>query len=424
MNIEEYVMGFDNPSKWFIEECNKPYHTMRVSNVYNNKDYLRGIHKILAKEDSKYKGKELITKKMIIQYAKTILKFHATYLLGKQVSLTGDEDIKRVFTNIYEDGLYESVDYKVLDRVNKFGDAYEYVYYKDGVIKSKVFDSGDSYPVYNDMGEYIAFIEHWTDSQSNISYWNVYYPSYVEHWNNEGGDELLRTTDINVGGLPIHYHNTNDCDDNFGESILVDVKPLLDELEDILNKMSDAVYVNSLNPLPVTTGQRIDNTVPADAIGYVLNLDGGDYKVVSTMMDYQTIKLYLDNVKELINMVGCMPSVLGNSNIANVSEVSLKMLFHMANVEAMENKKWLSVGFKERFEKIKALLSLQGESVVGKIGVEYNVSIPVATDEVVQNLKAMKEMGAISVETIMEKSGYVHDISVEKERMSDDNVVI
>src|SRR5699024_3240079 len=140
-----------------------------------------------------------------------------------------------------------------------------------------------------------------------------------------------RSTDINVTGLPIHYHNTNDCDDNFGESILVDLKPLLDELEDILSKMGDAIYVNSLNPLNVAIGQRIESTIPADATGYVLNLDGGEYKVVSTMMDYQTIKLYLDNVKELINMVGCMPSVLGNSNVANVSEVSLKMLFHLAS---------------------------------------------------------------------------------------------
>ena len=90
----------------------------------------------------------------------------------------------------------------------------------------------------------------------------------------------------------------------------------------------------------------------------------------------------------------------------------------------MESKKWLSIGFKERFKKIKKLLSLQGKSIEGSVGVEYNVSIPVATDEVVQNLKAMKEMGAISVETIMEKSGYVHDISVEKLRMADDNVTV
>lgn len=424
MNIEEYKMGFDNPSKWFIDECDKPYHTMRISNVHNNKDYLKGIHNILAKEDAKYKGKELITRKTIIQYAKTILKFHSTYLLGKPVSLTGDEEVKKVFTDIYNDGSYESVDYQILDRVNKFGDAYEYIYYDNGVIKSKVFDSGDSYPVYDDLGNYIAFIEHWTDSQSNIAYWNVYYPNRVEHWNNEGGDELLRTTDLNVSGLPVHYHNTNDYDNNFGESILVDLKPLCDELEDILSKMGDAVYVNSLSPMPTVTGQRIDSTVPADAMGYVLNLDNGEYKVVSTIMDYQTIKLYLDNIKEMINQVGCMPSVLGNTNVANVSEVSLKMLFHLASIESMESKKWLSIGFKERFKKIKKLLALQGKSIEGNIGVEYNVSIPVATDEVVQNLKAMKEMGAISVETIMEKSGYVHDISVEKLRMADDNVTV
>jgi len=51
--------------------------------------------------------------------------------------LTGNEEIKKTFTDIYTLGLYSSVDYQILDRVNKYGDAFEYVYYQDGKIKSK-----------------------------------------------------------------------------------------------------------------------------------------------------------------------------------------------------------------------------------------------------------------------------------------------
>jgi len=424
MNIDNYKMGFDNPAKWFVDEVQQAYHKSRIANVISNRNYLSGNHKVLQREDAQYKGKELITRKTIIQYAKTVLKFHATYLLGNPITLSGDEEIVKVFNEIYDLGLYDTIDYKILDNVNKFADAYEYVYIDNGVIKSKVIDTYDSYPVYDDMGNYISFIEHWTDAFSNISYYNVYYPTYVEYWNNEGGEEKLIGTKVNISGLPIHYHNFSDTDNNFGESILKDIKPLLDELEDILSKMGDAIYINSLNPMNVAIGQRIESTIPADATGYVLNLDNGDYKTVSTMMDYQTIKLYLDNIKEMISQVGCMPSVFGNSNVANVSEVSLKMLFHMATVNAMETEKWLNIGLQDRFKKIKRLLELQGIKVEGNVSVEYNLSIPVDTDEVVRNIKAMRDMGAISIDTAMEKSGIIKDISAEKERLDNENVSV
>ncbi len=46
-----------------------------------------------------------------------------------------------------------------------------------------------------------------------------------------------------------------------------------------------------------------------------------------------------------------------------------------------------------------------------------------ATDEVVANLKTMRDMGAISIESIMEKSDLVKDVSVEKTRLiSEGNV--
>ncbi len=52
-----------------------------------------------------------------------------------------------------------------------------------------------------------------------------------------------------------------------------------------------------------------------------------------------------------------MPSILGgNGNIANVSEVSLKMLYSLADVYAMLNEKVLRRGFNERFNIIRRLI--------------------------------------------------------------------
>lgn len=424
MTIQEYIdKQYDGSATWFMEEVNQKNHVARIAGVVANMDYLAGRHKVLSREDCYYKGKVLRTRKTILNYAKTVLRFHDTFLLGKKVSLSSkDNETVNTFNDIYRLGQYETVDYQILDRVNKFGDAYEVVYIDNGVIKSKVLDSACSYPVYDDMGEYLAFIEHWTDVFTSITYWNVYYPTYVEHWSNEGADEHLVSTTMAIG-LPIHYHNFSDDDYNYGVSMLTDIKPIMDELEDIMSKMGDAIYVNSLNPMNVAIGQRIESSIPADAVGYVLNLDAGDYKVVSASMDYNTIKLYLDNLKQMLNDISCIPSVLGSStNIANVSSVAMQILYAMAQVNADETKKWLNIGFRERFERFKKILSMQGISVESDVDVIYNVSMPVATTEMIANLKALQEMGAISKETIMEKSDIVSDVEVEKKRLSGENV--
>lgn len=409
---------YGNNPRWFQEEVIQGNHAKRINDVINNRDYLAGRHKVLLRQDSQYKGKTLIVRKTILNYAKTVIRFHNTYLLGKPVQLScKDENTANTFADIYRLGHYDTVDYQIIDRVNKFGDAYEAIYVDNGVIKSKVLDNACSYPVYDDIGEYISFIEHWTDAYTAITYWDVYYPNYVEHWNNEDGVEHLVSTERSVG-LPIHYHNFNDEDYNFGLSMLVDIKPIMDDLEDIMSKLGDAIYVNTLNPMPVATGQRIESSIPADATGYVLNLDVGDFKYANCNIDYNTIKLYLDNMKQFLNDVSNIPSVLGsNTSIANISEVSMQILLMMANLNADETKKWLNLGFKERFKRFQKILNMQGISAESDVDVIYNVSMPVASTEMIANLKALQEMGAISRETIMEKSEIITDVDVEKKRL-------
>ena len=422
--LSDYIQKqYGNNPMWFEDECNSAYHVNRISHVISNRDYLSGRHKVLNRQDSQYKGKVLVTRKTILQYARTVLKFHDTFLLGKPVQLsTKDNNTLKTFSDIYRMGNYDTVDYKIIDHVNKFGDAYEAVYVDNGMIKSKVLDNASAYPVYDDMGNYVSFIESWTDVYTSVTYWNVYYPAYVEHWTNDGGEEQLVGTDRCVG-LPIHYHNFNDEDENFGRALLDDIIPIMDELEDIMSKMGDAIYTNTLNVLPVAIGQRIESSIPSDAVGYCLNLDVGDFKYVNASMDYNTIKLYLDNLKQMLNDVACIPSVLGSStNIANISEVSMQILLMMASVYADENKKWLNVGFKERFRIFQKILNMQGIKVDSDVEVIYNVAMPVATTEMITNLKALQEMGAISRETVMEKTEYVTDVDVEKKRLQGENV--
>lgn len=288
-----------------------------------------------------------------------------------------------------------------------------------------------TYKVKTDKGTasipFVVVSDKWTVAHGTITQLNgavALYTgyTYVEHWDNEGGEMRLTSTDNSVG-LPIHYHNFNDEDYNFGVALLNDIKPIMDALEDVMAKMSDSIYVNVMNPMPVAIGQRIESSIPADAVGYVMNLDVGDFKYANCSLDYNSIKLYLDNMKQFLNDVACMPSVLGSStNIANISEVSMQILLMMASVYADENKKWLNIGFQKRFEMFKKILGMQGIKVDSDVEVIYNVAMPVASTEMIANLKTLQEMGAISKETIMEKTEYVSDVEVEKKRLSGENV--
>lgn len=425
--LEDYVEDrYDNNVNWFEDEVEQSNHTVRISNVINNKEYLQGHHKILEREDSEWKGQEYITKKLILQQEKTILNFHSTYLLGKPLSLTGSEGKVKEYQNIYRKGNYNDIDYKILDNVIKYGDSYEYVYIDDNKnICSKIIKSEDGYPIYSeDTGDYIAFIEYYTMQSNSASYYNVYYKDRVESWSNEGGDLHLIDTSSNISGLPIHYSNGESEYDNFGRSLLEDLKPIFDEFEDIMSKMSDSIYTLSLNPIPVVTGQKIEGSIPSDACGFSINLDAGSFDYKNATIDSATVKLYIDKLQQQLNIIAHMPSIaLGNSNVANVSEVSLKLLYQLADVMALLNEKWMRRGIQQRFEYFDKLLGLLGINFSDNeyVDVEFNYSRPVNTSEVLDNLNKQYSMGAISKQTVIEKSPITSDVTQEMERLKKEN---
>lgn len=425
MNLKEYIRFNypNNPFDWFTLEVQQGHHLSRVSKVLEHKNYLRGNHKVLQRENMEYKGEEYVTRKIVLQTAKTIMNFHSTYLLGNPLSLVGSEDMVDKFNKLYRKGNFHNTDYKIIDRMNKYGDVFEYIYIEDGnKIKSKLINSEDAYPIYDDSNEYIGFVEHYVIN--NISYYTVFYNDRVEKWTNEGGELDKIDEYINISALPIHYHNLNDDDDMFGKSELEDIIPILNEMEDILSKFGDSIYTNSLNPMPVISGQRIDTTIPADAMGYVLNLeDGSDYKVTSTMLDYNSIKLLYDTLKQSLLEVAGMPSIaMGQGNIANVSETSLKMLYQMADVKAMLSERYIRQGLIQRFEVIRDILERVGTvfDADDYIDIEFDYARPVNVSDLLDNLSKQYDMGAISKETVIEKSPLTNDTLQEMERLRDE----
>lgn len=438
MDINYYIQTtYRNEPFWFTEEVEKAHHSVRVARDIGHKEYLHGNHKVNFRQDIKYKDQEFIVKKLRFDIAKTIMNFHVDYLLGKPVTLTGSDNLVKEIQQIYKYGGFNDTDNGLLKKNIIYGEGYEYIYRnEDDNITSKIIDTMFCYPVYADDGTYVAFIEHWK-TKENIYYWNVYYPDRVEEWTNEGAnpsmvkdkkgkdkidyDVHLLAEYVNETGLPIAYYEPSEWDFREGEGLLEIIIPVIDELEDLFSKMGDAIYTLSISPISVTIGQELMGAMNNSGVGYNVNLDNGsDMKYVTATMDYNTIKLYIDKIENYLNLIAHYPSILGgNGNIANVSEVSLKMLYSLADVYASITERLMRRGFNKRLNVIRKMIGKENKEEY--VDVVFNYARPQNASELLDNIKKQVEMNAMSIQTAMEISPLTQDTTMETERLLKQN---
>ena len=389
--------------------------TMNIADVNKIENYLNGGHKVLGRKDFQYKGETFETAKIVLQSIKSIIDFHSSYICGNPVSITGDTEKVALLQGVYKKGNYNKADYEIAKNLYTFANAYEYVYRDKGVIKSKIINNTDAYPIYEN-GEYIGFVEHWEDILKSISNDIIYYNDKVEVYEN---NRLIDTYN-NTTGLPIHYTNGNLNKTNiFGASLVDDLIPIMDEIEALLSKASDSVEILSMNPLGVSMGDRVESSVSKDVTGAVLNLESGaDFKYATAELDYNSIKLLLDSLINQFYTIACVPSSLfGNSNIANVSEVSLKLLFNNSDSVAKRVAFSMQEGFAQRLEYISKLLGVN----VTDVNISFNYNRPVDNSSLLNDLKTQWDMGAISKESIIRNSPYTSDIDRELGLIENEN---
>lgn len=412
----EYI----NEPFWFVDEVEKIEHLKRIANVIDIKEYLLRLHKVLQRKDFKFKDETYTTAKIVLNTLKSILNFHTSYVIGNPISISGEPDTVKEFNRIYKKGIYTKTDYEIVEDLYAYGNAFEYVYLQDGVIKSKIIANEDAYPVYDDNYNYVAFVEHWEDFESGHSNYIIYTPTLVQVYQ----DEVKTEEYNNLSGLPIHYCGMDKSEYNFfGDSMMNDLIPIMNQIELLLSKLDDAITTLSLNPIGVSEGQRIDESIPKDIVGTTINLeDGGSFNWVNAEMDYNNIKLLLDSlVQQLYAVAGVPASVIGQGNISNVSEVSLKLLFSQTDNKAKQTIQVLKEGFSKRFEYFRKLLAIQGITMSDEgydsLDVTFSVNRPVDTQSLMQELKTQYDMGAISKQTIIDISPYTTDTSLELQRI-------
>lgn len=410
-----------NSKYWFEEEIEKPKYKTRIETVDDINDYLLREHKVSLREDFEFKGKTFETAKIILQSLRSIIKFHVGYICSNPISLTGDSQVVSDMTNIYKKGNFHKRDMEIAKDLLTYGDCFEYLFLDDkDRICSKIIRNKDSYPIYNSDGKYTHFVEFWKDEDTRDDHYVVYYPDKVEIYDNH---ELVDTK-VNLSGLPIWYSSLDKAkNDMFGDPFILDLIPVMDAIEQLLSKLDDAVSTLSLNPIGVVTGQRIDSNIPNNITGVILNLeDNSTFRYASANMDRESIKLELDYLIQMFYSVACVPSVLtGSSNIANVSENSTTMIFYQTDNFCKQFITAMKEGFVTRFEQIRKLLELKGKTIDDELfdtlDFCFNVNRPVDNKSDMENIKLQYECGAISKQTIIDKSPYTTDVALELERL-------
>ncbi len=410
-----------NTDYWFESEIKKSKYTNRISRVSTIDEYLCREHQVLSRPNFEFKGKTFETAKIILQTLKSVIKFHVSYICGNPVSLTGDKEFVAYLNSIYKKGNFNKIDLNIAKDLISFGDSFEYLYLDENDnIQSKVIRNKDSYPLYDSMGKYYSFVEYWKDSDTRVDMYVVYYQDKVEIYENN----KLIDSKINLTGLPIWYSSMDKFRyDKFGDPITLDLIPLIDVIENLLSKLDDAVTTLSLNPLGVVSGQRIESSIPNNIAGAVLNLeDGSEFKYASVQMDRNSIKLELDYIIQQFFSVACVPSsILGQSNVANVSETSITMLYQQTDNIARQYIASLLEGFYTRLAYIRKLMELKdihvSDEVFDSINISFNVNRPVDNKSDMENMKMQYECGALSKQTIIDRSPYVTNTSLELERI-------
>ena len=226
----------------------------------------------------------------------------------------------------------------------------------------------------------------------------------------------------NLSGLPIHYTSGVQADYScYGRGIVSSLIPIVDELESLLSKASDAVTTLSLNPLAVATGQRIDAKIDRDLVGACVNLEeGGNFGFASASIDYNTVKLLIEQLINQFYTVAEVPSVVFNGNVSNVSETSLKLLFTQLDSKAKRTVLQMKEGFYLRWEYTRRLMPEQafGDAGFDSLDAVFNLNRPTDNAAIVSDLCKQYEAGALSKQSFIEQSPYTNDAEQEMKRIA------
>lgn len=132
-----------------------------------------------------------------------------------------------------------------------------------------------------------------------------------------------------------------------------------------------------------------------------------------------------DTLRQALLDISNVPAVsLNSQDVSNLSEVSIKLLFSLSELRAGLNSKYMREGIEKRFEVFRRILELQGEYIndedMESVSIVFTTARPMNEKDIIDNLKTLRDIGGISVESMIEQNPLVNDKVVEMERLKED----
>ena len=179
------------------------------------------------------------------------------------------------------------------------------------------------------------------------------------------------------------------------------------------------------------TGQQLKGEgLPTDIIGAGINLDdGATFEFVSNKFDSNAFDTLHETLLNALYTVAQIPSIaVGRTDISNVSTEAVKMLYQLAMMKAGQNEQYMREGIEQRFEKIRRLLEYKGvtftDDEFNSLGLVFQYALPSNDKEVIENMKMLREMKGMSLQTMLEHNPYVNDVQQEMMRLNEENDTI
>ena len=194
-------------------------------------------------------------------------------------------------------------------------------------------------------------------------------------------------------------------------------------MEDLLSKFSDSFYKHH-NPIPVVIGQQLkgEGLNPHIVGGGITLDDGADFKMVSNGVNHKAFEVIFNTLmQQLINIASVPAVALNASDVSNLSEMSMRMLYQLADMKGGLNERYLREGLEQRTDKVVGLLGKQGkaysEDAIDSLDMVFHYARPVNETEVIDNLVKMYDVGAISIESLVAINPYVSNEHLELKRI-------
>ena len=427
MKLEKYITEkHKNKPSWFIDEVQSVSNQQRINKIIGDKKYLDGQHDILHSKPFIHNGQMVEPRKIVVNLANQLISWQTAFLLKNSVQMVGNEKVADHMNEVNKRAKYNIINNDILKMLLSYGSVGEYIYMENGRIKSKILDPSTITPVYDRHKELLCVIEHYIFDR--VAYYIIYEEDKVQEWSDSKGRVTLVSQHASLSGLPIIYTTNSEMGAMEGRSNLDDWKNILDTMESILSKYTDSLFT-FLNPIPISIGQELKGGMDRQAVGQGLNMDdGADFKLVQAKLDSQSFTSLYNQLNQTLLDVSATPSVaMGRAEINNVSSVTVSMMFSIAEVRGYENEMTMKRGMYERLEKIRTLLEYQhfkmNEDEFYSLEYIFNYNIPMNDKEIIDNLRTLREINAISTESMLEKNPYVEDMQMEKERLVQEGIV-